>query len=372
MFAYFYVRECRRYRSSLVGAVGAAAAADSGTENARRHTNYLRSTSPFGSQSSLPVSSSVRSSADLTPLLRLRSASNSASKGGGSAADRGGKGTPQSEDEDRVSSSGVDDRHLSTQQSITLRRSWEQSGEDISGLYGSYDDMPMLSSLSQPLRKAGGDRGGGGVTTSAASLGSQGRRYNSIDRSLDDATPSFVSSLGDDSLRTHDASHAGVPGDISSSNPRLADSHRIPAFPQVDRNRTPHIAHHRSEDKSIDDDSILDTLSQSQGLTNVSTLTSVPDRFSLTRTIDSEGEMLARRSQVDVEEVRRHADAYEHAAHSRLDDSNSEEGEGEGISIMESPFKDYSRGGPGGMTALDTDTGSVNSLALSDSHNTLE
>lgn len=292
----------RPYRRSLVGAVGAAAAADSGAENARHHSNYLRSS---GQGATLGVdvrqSGGLRSSADLGPLLKLR----------------GTEGKSPERPSNALAESG-------TIGTGTLRRTWEaDSTYDAQGrlVYGSLDDMPMLSSLSQPLTLA----------SSHASSASR-RRYG------DDPTPSFVSSLGDETADSHQA--RGTSG--------------VPAFPSMDRGSKDS----RPDDKSFDS-SWRDSLSQSRFS---GTNTTLATTIALDHTVDSEGA-----AQIDHAAVQRAADAYERAAYqrSRLD-SGSDEGEGEGVSIMESPFRDY-----GGHSA-DNDTHSVNSLALSDSHNTME
>eukprot|EP00981_Chlorochromonas_danica_P007850 scaffold1884_cov343-Ochromonas_danica.AAC.67 len=349
-----------KYRGSIAGALGAAAASDSGTENARRHSNYLRSVSPFQKSVTFSPHASVnlRSSADLGPLLRLRSSA---------------RKNEQEDDEDnavRESRSGV-------------RRSWQDTTDDNDRSYGAYDDdLPMLSSLSQPLRPAvssatisnpagsiiiaktaNNDSAKNLVSGSGSlSVGShQGKRRYGAESGVDDATPSYVSSLADDTL------HTSYSRPVDRSSSKAADD-QSSIFSPFKSNETKSDVKDVHEDSSI---SYQDSLSQGLSTTNFSTLTSaLPDGVTLSQTIDSEGDMLIRGDSAGVDQrmVRRQAELYERQAAKQVEELDVE-GEEEGASIT-SPFKDFSRGRSMSQTNLEVaDTSSVNSLALSDSHN---
>lgn len=348
-----------KYRGSIAGALGAAAASDSGAENARRHSNYLRSVSPFTKSVTFSPHASVNlhSSADLGPLLRLRSSA-------------------RKNEQD-------DEQNALSESRSGIRRSWQDTTDDNDRSYGAYDDdLPMLSSLSQPLRPAVSsatisDRGGSGIIakttdndsaknpvsgSGSLSISShQGKRRYGAESGVDDATPSYVSSLADDTL------HTSFSRPVDRSSSKAADD-QSSIFSPFKSNET------KSDVKDVHEDSSLsyqDSLSQGLSTTNFSTLTSaLPDGVTLSQTIDSEGDMLIRGDSAGVDHrmVRRQAELYERQAAKQVEELDVE-GEEEGASIT-SPFKDFSRGRSMSQTNLEAaETASVNSLALSDSHN---
>jgi hypothetical protein len=363
----------RKYRSSLVGALGASAASDSGTETAKRHKNFLQSSVSVNNSNTLSPQNSLTLHSS-TPLLRLRT---SVTKSTTSSIAGRGKAL------DDVGSNSEDNPLKSSFQSVNLRRSWEQNADvEPSMEFSSFDDVPMLSSLSKPLRTTGftpvSTTSASGSIISSSSVGKQ--RYE-MERSMDDPTPSYISSAGSETINTR--SQAGH----SKFNPANR-SNKIPsemkgasfserAASQEEKHRGEGKPH--SEGKSHDDiSSFQDSYSQGLSATNMSTLTSaLPDGLSLSQTIDSEGEVLASRAgqrQIDGNTVQRRADAYEQQANRDLgmQDTPLQEYDADETASTTSPFRDFSRHGQthGSGGSQDLETASVHSLALSDSHNT--